>query len=105
MVVVQLEDLGFCEKGAGGPFVAETDLRYDGDLPLNTGGGQLSAGQPGVGAGAVQVCEAVRQLQGDAEGRQVADATHGLVTGLAAVGYGTNTIGHSALVLSGGVDR
>lgn len=100
MVLEQIEDLGFCEKGAGGPFVKDTDLRYDGELPLNTGGGQLSAGQPGVGAGAIQITEAVRQLQGNATDRQVPDATRGIVTGLANLGYGTNTTGHGCLILS-----
>lgn len=100
MVVEQLEDLGFCEKGAGGTFLEETDFRYDGDLPLNTGGGQLSAGQPGVGAGAIQVTEAVRQLTGNATNRQVEDPTRGIATGLANLGYGTNTTGHGCIILA-----
>lgn len=70
-VVVTLEDAGFCDKGRGGPFVEEHDLTYRGDLPLNTHGGQLSFGQPGLAGGMSHVTEAVRQLQGRAGDRQV----------------------------------
>lgn len=70
-VVVTLEDAGFCAKGQGGPFVEAHDLTYMGDLPLNTHGGQLSFGQPGLAGGMSHVTEAVRQLQGRATGRQV----------------------------------
>jgi len=69
-VLVTLEDAGFCPKGRGGPFVEEHDLTYRGDLPLNTHGGQLSFGQPGLAGGASHVTEAVRQLQGRAGDRQ-----------------------------------
>lgn len=70
-VVVTLEDAGFCAKGKGGAFVEEHDLTYRGDLPLNTHGGQLSFGQPGLAGGMSHVTEAVRQLQGRAGERQV----------------------------------
>lgn len=46
-VLLMLEDLGFCKKGEGGLFVAEHDLTFKGDFPVNTSGGQLSAGQLG----------------------------------------------------------
>ena len=49
IALMQLEDLGFCQKGAGGRFLAETDLSVTGTLPVNTGGGQLSAGAGGCG--------------------------------------------------------
>jgi acetyl-CoA acetyltransferase len=42
-VLVTLEDYGFCEKGAGGPFEASGVLGPGGSLPTNTGGGRLSA--------------------------------------------------------------
>ncbi len=70
-VLITLEDAGFCAKGQGGPFVEEHDLTYRGDLPLNTHGGQLSFGQPGLAGGMSHVTEAVRQLQGRAGERQV----------------------------------
>src|SRR5215471_2658457 len=80
-VLVTLEDAGFCKKGQGGPFVMEHDLSYAGDLPCNTHGGQLSFGQPGLGGGMSHVTEAIRQLMGRGEGRQVKDAALGYVNG------------------------
>ncbi|HZZ88800.1 MAG TPA: thiolase family protein [Caulobacteraceae bacterium] len=63
-VLLTLEDAGFAEKGKGQRFVAEHDLTWRGDFPLNTHGGQLSFGQAGMAGGASQVVEAVRQIQG-----------------------------------------
>ena len=80
-VIVTLEDAGFCAKGQGGPFVEEHDLTYEGDLPLNTHGGQLSFGQPGLAGGMSHVTEAVRQLQGRAGQRQVRDCGLTFVNG------------------------
>ncbi|HVV31147.1 MAG TPA: thiolase family protein [Mycobacteriales bacterium] len=63
-----LEALGFCGHGEGGPFVEGGRLRLGGELPMNTHGGQLSAGRlHGYGF----LYEAVVQLRGEAEGRQV----------------------------------
>ena len=80
-VVITLEDAGFCEKGKGGPFVWEHDLTYRGDLPVNTHGGQLSFGQPGLAGGASHIIEAVRQLRGEAGERQVANCELAFVNG------------------------
>ena len=80
-VILTLEDAGFCAKGDGGPFAADHDLTYAGDLPCNTHGGQLSYGQAGLAGGASHVTEAVVQLRGDAEGRQVPDCGLALVNG------------------------
>lgn len=80
-VLVTLEDAGFCPKGQGGPFVMEHDLSYTGDLPCNTHGGQLSFGQPGLGGGMSHVTEAIRQLMGRGEGRQVKNAALAYVNG------------------------
>ncbi len=80
-VVVTLEDAGFCAKGRGGPFVEEHDLTYRGDLPVNTHGGQLSFGQPGLAGGASHITEAVRQLQGRAGARQVPNCEIAFVNG------------------------
>lgn len=70
-VLIELEDAGFCAKGEGGAFVESHDLGFDGDFPLNTGGGMLSFGQPGLGGGMALVVEAVRQCMGRAGARQV----------------------------------
>jgi acetyl-CoA acetyltransferase len=81
MVLLTLEDAGFCEKGRGGPFVEDTDMTFAGELPVNTHGGQLSFGQPGIAGGASHIIEAVRQLRGEADGRQVRDCEVAFVNG------------------------
>jgi len=80
-VLVSLEDLGFCAKGHGGPFVAEHDLTFAGDLPCNTNGGQLSVGQPSNAGGMIHIVEAARQLMGRGGTRQIKDATLGVAHG------------------------
>ncbi|MCF3177581.1 acetyl-CoA acetyltransferase [Streptomyces sioyaensis] len=65
MTLVTLEDLGFCAKGEGGAFVGTGRLLRDGDLPVNTDGGGLSACHPGM-RGLFLMVEAVRQLRGEA---------------------------------------
>lgn len=80
-VLLTLEDSGFCPKGTGGRFIEEHDLRWNGDFPVNTHGGQLSFGQPGIAGGMSHVTEAVRQIQGRAGERQVADLDLAFVNG------------------------
>ncbi len=66
-VLMQLEDLGFCEKGKGGAFVADGNLIAGiGKLPFNTDGGGLCSNHPGNRGGLTMVLEAVRQLRGEA---------------------------------------
>jgi len=66
-VVVQIEDLGFCEKGQGGKFVADGNLISGvGKLPFNTDGGGLCNNHPANRGGITKVIEAVRQLRGEA---------------------------------------
>jgi acetyl-CoA acetyltransferase len=72
-VLVVLEDLGFAPKGEGGAFVADGNLRLDGALPTNTDGGGLSCTHPGM-RGLFLLCEATRQLRGEAGDSQVRDA-------------------------------
>ncbi len=79
-VLLTLEDLGFCAKGEGGPFVEGGRLRWDGPLPTNTDGGGLSACHPGM-RGMFLIVEAVRQLRGEGTARQVANAEIALVHG------------------------
>jgi acetyl-CoA acetyltransferase len=87
MEAIQLEGLGFCREGEAGSFLEETDISLTGDLPINTGGGQLSCGQCGAGGGMIGVVEAVRQLQHDAPDRQIPRAAVGLVTGFGLISY------------------
>jgi acetyl-CoA C-acetyltransferase len=66
-VVMQLEDLGFCEKGQGGKFVSDGNLISGvGKLPFNTDGGGLCSNHPGNRGGMTKVIEAVRQARGEA---------------------------------------
>ena len=66
-VLMQLEDLGFCEKGRGGDFVADGNLISGvGKLPFNTDGGGLCNNHPANRGGMTKVIEAVRQLRGEA---------------------------------------
>jgi acetyl-CoA acetyltransferase len=72
-VVLTVEDLGFCAKGEGGPFVDDGGLGIGGRLPTNTDGGGLSACHPGM-RGMFLIVEAVRQLRGEGGATQVPHA-------------------------------
>ena len=87
IVMMQFEDLGFCDKGEGPEFVRAHDMTYAGSFPNNTGGGQLSVGQAGAAGGFLGMVEAVRQLTGTAGERAVPDARLGLVAGFGMVTY------------------
>ena len=66
-VLMQIEDLGFCEKGEGGRFVADGNLISGvGKLPFNTDGGGLCNNHPANRGGMTKIIEAVRQLRGEA---------------------------------------
>ncbi len=66
-VLMQLEDLGFAEKGKGGNLVADGNLISGvGKLPFNTDGGGLCSNHPGNRGGLTKVLEAVRQVRGEA---------------------------------------
>lgn len=66
-VILQLEDIGFCEKGQGGPFVADGNLiSGHGRLAFNTDGGGLCSNHPGNKGGMTKLLEAVRQCRGQA---------------------------------------
>jgi acetyl-CoA acetyltransferase len=80
-VLLSLEDAGFCEKGKGMAFVADHDLTFRGDFPLNTAGGQLGFGQAGLAGGMHHVCDATRQIMGRAGEAQVADCHRAFVSG------------------------
>ncbi len=66
-VVLQIEDLGFCEKGKGGAFVADGNLISGvGKFPWNTDGGGMCNNHPANRGGMTKIIEAVRQLRGEA---------------------------------------
>jgi acetyl-CoA C-acetyltransferase len=83
-VLMQLEDLGFCEKGQGGKFVADGNLISGvGKLPFNTDGGGLCNNHPANRGGITKVIEAVRQLRGEAHAKvQVPNCTLALAQGI-----------------------
>ena len=87
IVMMQFEDLGFCEKGEGADFVRRHGMTHAGSFPNNTSGGQLSAGQAGAAGGFIGMTETVRQLTGQAGARGVADAQLGMVCGFGMVTY------------------
>ena len=87
--MMTIEDWGFCKKGEGGRFVDDHSLRFDGDFPLSTDGGQLSGGQPGGAIGGfMPLIEAVTQLRGEAGARQVKNARIGASCGFGGIPYG-----------------
>jgi acetyl-CoA acetyltransferase len=79
VVIIELEDLGFCKKGEGGSFVEGGRIQLGGELPINTHGGLLSHCHPGHPGSMFSVTEAVRQLRGECGPRQVQDAKIALV--------------------------
>ncbi len=85
---IQLEQFGWCGPGEGTHFLMETDVSFRGTLPINTGGGQISAGQIGLASGMTNLVEAVRQMRGEAGARQFADASNAVVTGIGVITYG-----------------
>ena len=99
ITLMQLEDLGFCGKGEGPAFVRRHSFTHDGSFPLNTSGGQLSVGQAGAGGGFLGMVEAIRQLTGEARGRQVKDAKLGLVSGFGMINYDRG-LGSGAAILA-----
>ncbi|HEX5478127.1 MAG TPA: acetyl-CoA acetyltransferase [Dehalococcoidia bacterium] len=89
--LVTLEELGFCEKGEGGPFVANQRTAPGGDFPMNTNGGGLSYTHPGM-YGMFILIEAVRQLRGECGPRQVPNAKLACVNGTGGTLSATGTL-------------
>ena len=78
LVLIEMEDFGFCKKGEAGAFVRAGETGLGGSLPVNTHGGHLSEGYV---HGLNHCAEAVHQLRGDCGERQVEGAEVALTTG------------------------
>jgi acetyl-CoA acetyltransferase len=100
--MMQMEDLGFCEKGEGPQFVRDHSLEIDGTFPHNTSGGQLSVGQAGAAGGFLGLVEAIRQLTGSANGTQVRNANIGVVSGFGMINYDRGVCSAAAILARSG---
>lgn len=72
--ILHYEAMQLCPEGEGGRLVQSGATRLGGKIPVNTSGGLLSKGHPVGATGVAQLVEGVRQLRGQADGRQVKDA-------------------------------
>ncbi len=84
--IVASEDLGFVEKGNGGPYAAAGCSSINGPRPINTSGGLKSKGHPVGATGVGQICDVVMQLRGDAGERQISRHRIGLAQNLGGSG-------------------
>jgi acetyl-CoA acetyltransferase len=99
-VLLQMEHIGFCGRGESSRFILETDISYRGKFPINTSGGQISAGQPGLAGGGVNVVEAVRQLFGEGGPRQVKNPVNAMTTGIGCIPYIRNWSVSNVMILA-----
>jgi acetyl-CoA C-acetyltransferase len=76
--IIAYEELGFCDKGEGGRFVATGGSDYGGEVVVNPRGGLMGCGHPLGATGVAQAAEVYAQLRGEAGPRQVAGAAIGL---------------------------
>jgi acetyl-CoA acetyltransferase len=74
----QIEQMGFCGLGKGGPFTESGETEIGGKVAVNPSGGLLSRGHPLGASGLAQIYELVTQLRGDAGKRQVGDPKYAL---------------------------
>lgn len=89
--IISIEDLGFFEKGRGGPATLEGMTEINGVVSVNTSGGLKARGDPMGATGVAQAVEIVRQLRGGADRRQVSDAEYGLSLNIGGTG-GTSVV-------------
>jgi acetyl-CoA C-acetyltransferase len=84
--ILAIEDLGFVEKGKGGPAVEEGMTEMDGEIPVNPSGGLKARGHPLGATGIAQAAEIVKQLKGEAGKRQVNGAEIGMTHNIGGTG-------------------
>jgi acetyl-CoA C-acetyltransferase len=88
--VVESEEVGFFERGQGHLAARNGETKVGGKIPINTSGGLKAKGHPLGATGVSQVVELVRQLRGEAYGRQVEGAKAGLAVNFG--GFGNNVV-------------
>lgn len=88
--IVESEEVGFFPRGEGHLAVRRGDTKIGGKIPINTSGGLKAKGHPLGATGVSQIIEIVRQLRGEAEGRQVEGAKAGLTVNFG--GFGNNVV-------------
>jgi acetyl-CoA C-acetyltransferase len=84
--IIALEDLGFVQKGEGGPFSADGHTRAGGKIPVNRSGGLKSKGHPVGATGVGQICDLVYQIRGQAGESQLERHSIGLAQNLGGSG-------------------
>ncbi|MGZ4907818.1 MAG: thiolase domain-containing protein [Halobacteriota archaeon] len=84
--IMAIEDLGFFDKGAGGPATLDGETAIGGKIPINTSGGLKACGHPVGATGIKQAVEIVEQLRGEANKRQVEGAEIGLTHNVGGTG-------------------
>src|SRR3989338_3983771 len=84
--ILAMEDLGFCQKGEGGRFIAKCTTKLGGKLPVNTSGGLKACGHPVGATGVKQIVEITNQLRGNLGKRQVKGANVGLTQNVGGTG-------------------
>ncbi len=97
MEFMQLEGLQLAPRGESHLFLRDRDVRFSGDFPINTGGGQLSAGQAGASGGMIGVVEGVLQLRGEGGARQ-SRCRRGVLAGYGMVAYGRGLSCSAAII-------
>jgi acetyl-CoA acyltransferase len=90
----QVEQMGFCDVGEGGPFAEAGETSLGGRIPVNTSGGLISRGHPIGASGLAMIYELVTQLRGEGGKRQVEGAR------LALVENGGGVLGHGEAAMS-----
>ena len=102
ITAMQLEDLGFCDKGEAVKFIRDNTFTVDGTLPLNTSGGQLSVGQAGAAGGYLGLIEATAPAHRHApSAHRCRDARHGLVSGFGMINYDRGLCSGAAILAGG----
>ena len=88
--IEESEEVGFFPRGEGHLAARRGDTKIGGKMPINTSGGLKAKGHPLGATGVSQIVELVRQLRGEAEGRQVEGAKTGLAVNFG--GFGNNVV-------------